>query len=442
MKLTPSKFAAITGLAGLLTVATAHAEILEANMVSLRVQLRGQLLAEATDYGSGNDRLDDRTDLRFARFRLTLTGMFDENYGFQINTQSFAGTTKGGITGYSVSSADTDNNDANVRLHDAYFIANYSDLLNLKIGLTKLPVTRGNLDGCFDALGIDRSMWSFVGYGTTPLKASRDMGVSAWGKLFDGRSVYQVGVFQGREGFTRTTHPFSGATVTSSMTPSENFLYTGRIHYSFWDQESTSGYEGSYLGDLKILTFAIGGAYEADAVYRNVTSAGVVQNGQTADFTYFTADMLFEYPTDVGTYTVTSAYIKSDFDNVHYTNLNPGDRLSNYGGVNGQREGWYVRAGFLLPQTFGREGRLQPYAYYEKFDVAALAGVTDQTVTQKAVGLNWYIRGQNVRLTFEYLMNEFAKPTGMVGGLVNASNQPITLYTETENFRSMCQVAF
>jgi len=277
---------------------------------------------------------------------------------------------------------------------------------------------------------------------STPLKASRDMGVSAWGKLFDGRSVYQVGVFQGREGFTRTTHPFSGATVTSSMTPSENFLYTGRIHYSFWDQESTSGYEGSYLGDLKILTFAIGGAYEADAVYRNVTSAGVVQNGQTADFTYFTADMLFEYPTDVGTYTVTSAYIKSDFDNVHYTNLNPGDRLSNYGGVNGQREGWYVRAGFLLPQTFGREGRLQPYAYYEKFDVAALAGVTDQTVTQKAVGLNWYIRGQNVRLTFEYLMNEFAKPTGMVGGLVNASNQPITLYTETENFRSMCQVAF
>lgn len=442
MKLTPSKLGALVVLSGFLGAAAAQADVLEANMVSLRVQLRGQLLAEHTDYGGGNNRLNDRTDLRFARFRLTLTGMMDETYGFQINTQSIVSTTKGGITGHSLSGADTDHNDANIRLHDAYFIANYSDWLNFKIGLTKLPVTRGNLDGCFDPLGIDRSMWSFSGYGTTPLKASRDMGVSAWGKLLDGKSVYQVGVFQGREGFTRTTHPFSGATVNSSMTPSDDFLYTARIHYSFWDAEASSGYEGSYLGDMKVLTIGVGGAYEANAVYKNVTSAGVVQNSQTVDYTYFTADLFFEYPTAAGTYTLTSAYIKSDFEDVHYTNLNPGDRLSNYGGVNGQREGWYVRGAYLLPQTIGKEGKLQPYAYYEKFDVAALAGVTDQTVTQKAFGINYYIRGQNVRLTLEYLKNEFAKPTGMVGGLVNSSNQPINLYSENTNIRTMFQVAF
>ena len=442
MKPTPSKLGAIVCLTGLMAAAPALADILEANMVSLRVQLRGQLLAEATDYGTGGDRLGDRTDLRFARFRLTITGMFDETYGFQINTQSMLGTTKSGITGYSLSAADTDNNDGNIRLHDAYFIANYTDWLNFKIGLTKLPVTRGNLDGCFDAIGIDRSMWSFSGYGTTPIKASRDMGVSAWGKLLDGKSVYQVGVFQGREGFARTTHPFSGATVNSSQTPSDNFMYTGRIHYSFWEPEAGSGYEGSYLGDLKILTFGVGGAYEPAAVYKNVTSAGVVTNSETVDYKYLTADVLFEYPTPAGTYTLTSAYIKSDFDDVHYTNLNPGDRLTNYGGVNGQREGWYVRGAYLLPQTFGSEGKLQPYGYYEKFDVAALAGVTDQTVTQKAFGVNWYIKGQNVRFTLEYLKNEFAKPTGMVGGVVNASNQPVDLYTENTNVRGMFQVAF
>ncbi|MBA4136030.1 MAG: hypothetical protein C0518_01785 [Opitutus sp.] len=442
MKLSPSKLGALVVLSGFLGATAAQADILEANMVSLRVQLRGQLLAESTDYGAGNDRLGDRTDLRFARFRLTLTGMMDETYGFQINTQSIVSTTKGGITGHSISAADTDNNDANIRLHDAYFIANYSDLLNFKIGLTKLPVTRGNLDGCFDPLGIDRSMWSFSGYGSTPIKASRDIGVSAWGKLFDGKSVYQVGVFQGREGFARTTHPFSGATVTASMTPSENFMYTGRIHYSFWDAEASTGYEGSYLGDMKIFTIGLGGAYEPAAVYKNVTSAGVVTNGDTVDYTYVTADVLFEYPTPSGTYTLTAAYIKSDFEDVHYTNLNPGDRLTNYGGVNGQRDGWYVRGAYLLPQTFGSEGKLQPYAYYEKFDVAALSGVTDQTVTQKGFGLNYYIRGQNVRFTIEYLKNEFAKPTGLAGGLVNASNQPIFLYSENANTRAMFQVAF
>jgi hypothetical protein len=442
MKSNGIKFRGLASLCGLFLAGAAYADVLDANMVSLRVQLRGQLLAEATDYGTGNDRLDDRTDLRFARFRLTMTGMFDETYGFQINTQSFVGTTKSGITGYSVSGADTDNNDANIRLHDAYFIADYSDLLHFKLGLTKIPMTRGNLDGCFDPLGIDRSLWAFTGYGTTPIKASRDMGVSAWGKFLEGRAVYQASAFQGREGFTRTTNPFTGAAVTSSMTPSENFLYVGRLHYSFWDLEAASGYEGSYLGDLKILTFGVAASYEADAVYKNVTSTGSVLDSATVDHMGFTADMLFEYPTESGTFTVTSAFIKIDYDDVYKTNLNPGDRLTNYGGVNGQKEGWYVRGGYLLPGTYGKEGRLQPYAYYENFDVAALAGVTEQTVTQKALGLNWYIRGQNVRFTLEYLKNEFDKPTAMVGGRLNANNQPIDFYTENSSVRAMFQVAF
>ena len=90
----------------------------------------------------------------------------------------------------------------------------------------------------------------------------------------------------------------------------------------------------------------------------------------------------------------------------------------------------------------GREGKLQPYGYFEKFDVAALAGVTEQTVTQKAAGVNWYVRGQNVRFTAEYLKNEFAKPTGLVGGRVNASSQPIDLVTGNTSLRAMFQVAF
>jgi len=442
MKSTDIRLLGLTSLCGLLLSGAAYADILDANMVSLKVQLRGQLLAEATDYGTGNDRLDDRTDIRFARFRLTMTGMFDETYGFQINTQSVVGTTKSGITGYSASAADADNNDANIRLHDAYFIANYNDLLNFKVGLTKIPMTRGNLDGCFDPLGIDRSMWAFTGYGTTPIKASRDMGVSAWGKFAEGRAVYQAAVFQGREGFTRTTNPFTNIAVASSMSPSENFLYVGRLHYSLWDLEESSGYEGSYMGDLKILTFGIGASYEADAVYRNVTSAAAVLDSATADHKGITADMYFEYPTDSGTYTVTSAFIKVDYDDVYRTNLNPGDRLTNYGGVNGQKEGWYVRGAYLLPGTYGKEGRIQPYAYYEDFDVAALAGVTEQTVTQTGLGVNWYIRGQNVRVTLEYMKNEFAKPTALVGGRLNASNQPIDFYTENSSVRAMFQVAF
>jgi hypothetical protein len=414
-----------------------------ANMLTLRLQLTGQVLAENTDYGGGKDGLDDRTDLRFARFRMTFTGMYDDTYGFHINTQSATGTTKAGITGYTVASQQTDGNDGDIRLHDAYFIANYNDFVNLKVGLTKIPLTRGNLDGCFDPMGIDRSLFAFTGYGSVPMKASRDIGVNLWGKVNGGRAVYQVAAFQGREGFARGTHPFSGATVTSTPTPADSLLYVGRVHYSFLDIESeSSGYEGSYLGDLKVFTIGAAVGYEADAVFKNVTSAGVIQNDETVDYKAYTVDMMFEYPTTSGTYTLTTAYLKNDFDNVHLTNLNPGDRITTYGGLNGDKEGWYARAGYLLPMTVGKQGRIQPYAYYENFDLAALAGVNEQTVTQKAVGVNYYIRGQNVRFTAEYQRNEFAKPQGFQGGRVNASNQPIDLHKKNTAIRTMFQVAF
>ncbi|MBM3906570.1 MAG: hypothetical protein FJ363_00685 [Gemmatimonadetes bacterium] len=413
------------------------------DMISLRVQLRGQMIAEHSDFGTGNERLDSRTDLRLQRFRFTMTGMYDSTYGFVLNAHAAPGGTKNGIVGFTQSSSDTDFNDSGVRLLDAYFVANFNDRVNWKLGLTKIPMTRGNLDGCFDPLGVDRSLWSFTGYGTSPIKASRDMGVNLWGKLFGGRSVYQLAAFQGREGFARTTHPFSGATVTSSQTPSNTLLYVGRIHFSLLDPEADgSGYEGSYLGDMKVLTFGIGMGHESEAIYKNVTSAGAVQNDETVDYNAFTADMLFEYPTKSGTYTLTSAYINVDFDDVYKTNLNPGDLLTNYGGVNGQKKGWYARAAYLFPQKIGKEGKLQPYGYYEKFDVAAIAGVKEQTITQKAIGVNWYLHGQNVRFTTEYLKNEFAKPTGMIGGRVNASNQPIDLVTENTSLRAMFQVAF
>jgi hypothetical protein len=426
------------------TPATAGAQVeLVTDMLSLQIQLRGQMIAEHMDFGTGNDRLGDRTDLYLRRFRVTFTGMYDNTYGFVLNAHAAPGSTTSGITGNSIAASQTDFNDANLRVLDAYMIANFNEHANFKFGLSKIPMTRGNLQGCFDPLGIDRSVFSLTGYGSSPVKYSRDLGVNMWGKLFGGRSIYQLAAFQGREGFARTTHPFSGATVTSSQTPSNSLMYVGRIHYSLLDVEAEgSGYEGSYLGDMKVLTFGVGMGHESDAIYKNVTSAGVVSNEETVDYNAFTADMMFEYPTSAGTVSLTSAYVNVDFDDVHYTNLNAGDLLTNYGGMFGQKDGWYVRGAYLLPKKIGKEGKLQPYGYYEKFDLAALAGVKDQTVTQKAAGVNYYIHGQNVRFTLEYLKNEFAKPTGLVGGRVNATFQPIDLVTETSVLRAMFQVAF
>ena len=73
-------------------------------------------------------------------------------------------------------------------------------------------------------------------------------------------------------------------------------------------------------------------------------------------------------------------------------------------------------------------------------DFAQISGVTEQTITQKALGVNWYITGNNnVRFTLEYQRNKFAKPTAFANGTVSSS---IGNNTANTAIRGMFQVAF
>ncbi len=328
--------------------------------------------------------------------------MLDETYGFKFQTCGACGTSKQGSLGYAVTLQDVDANDRDVRIIDGYAIANYSEKLNFKVGLTKLPLTRANLDD---------------------------------------KLRYFAGVFQGREGIVKSTHPFSGATVTSSPQPKGTFEYVGRVHYAFLDAEPGAGYQGSYLGDLKILTIGGGVAYQADAVYRNVRSAGVVQDNSTVNYTALAADVLFEYPTKVGTFTATAQYLKTDFDDGYKTNFNPGDRLVNLSGLNGQKNGGYVKAGYILPLKIGKQGLLQPYFLAESWKFAYLLGIEDQKITQVGGGLNYYIKRQNVRLTLEYLKTDFDKETGFIGARVDPITfAPIDKLKTFDTYRLMVQI--
>lgn len=414
----------------------------EESQRSIDIELKGQVYSETTDWGTGLDRQGSRTDIHFQRLRLTLTGMLDERWGMKFQTCGNCGTSKQGGLGYGVTAQDTDWNDRDIRIIDAYAIANFSDAFHLKIGLTKIPLTRANLDDCFAPLSLDRSMFVYTAYGSSPAKFSRDLGVVAWGGFADDKLKYYAAILQGREGMTRATHPFSGATVTSSIEPSSSFEYVGRVHYSFLDAEPGSGYLGSYLGEAKVFTIGGGVAYEANAVYKNVAPTGAVLNEETVDYTAYAADLLFEYPTkNAGTFTINAQYLLTDFEDAYKTNFNAGDRLANITGLNGQKDGYFVKGAYLLPGKVGPQGLLQPYVIYEDWTFAHLLGIDDQNITQYGGGLNYYIRQQNVRLTAEYLKTEFEKPTGLIGGRVNPTTfAPVDKFTEYGTFRVMFQI--
>lgn len=437
MKNIQHTFRILAGVATLAAVPLASAF----DMPELNIELKGQVYAENTDYGGGASRSDSRTDLHFQRLRLTITGMMDEVWGFKFQTCGNVGSSKMGSVGYGVTAQDTDWNDRDIRIIDGYVIANFSEALNFKIGLTKIPLTRANLDDCFAPLSLDRSMFVYNAYGTSPAKFSRDIGAVAWGNLLDEKVKYFAGAFQGREGFTKTNHPFSGAVVTSSMTPKSNLEWVGRVHYAFLDPEPGSGYVGTYFGELKIFTLGAGFAYEPAAVYKNVSPTGAILNDETVDYTAYTLDAMFEYPVGDGAVTATAQYLKIDFDDAYKTNFNAGDRLANITGLNGQKEGGYVKAAYLLPKTFGKEGRLQPYAVYENWKFAHLLGINEQTITQAGVGLNYYIHRQRVRVTAEYLKTDFDIPTPLVGGRVDPTTfAPLDRVSSTNTFRLMLQV--
>jgi hypothetical protein len=412
-----------------------------AKMPEIDIEVKGQVYLESTNFGTGQDRQGDRTDIHFQRLRLTLTGMFDDNWGFKFQTCGNIGTSKQGSLGYGLTAQDVDWNDRDIRIIDAYAIGTFSDALNLKIGLTKIPLTRANLDDCFAPLTLDRSMFVYSAYGSSPAKFSRDVGAVAWGSFNEEHFKYFAGAFQGREGVTRTNHPFSGAVVTSSIEPSNSLEYVGRAHYAFLDAEPGSGYSGTYFGELKVFTLGLGFAYEPSAVYKNVSSAGTVEDAQTVDYTAIAADMLFEYPVGNGAVTVNAQYLKTDFDDAYRTNFNAGDRLANITGINGQKDGWFIKGSYLLPMTIGSEGRLQPYAIYEDWEFAHLLGIDKQKINQSGLGINYYIKGQNVRITAEYLKTEFDKPTGLVGSRVDpVTFAPLDRFSEYNTFRMMLQI--
>lgn len=407
---------------------------------SIKVELKAQVYVESTDFGAGQDRQGTRTDIHFQRLRLTVTGMLTDTFGVKFQTCGNCGTSKQGGLGYGLTAQDTDWNDRDVRIIDGYGIANFDDALNFKIGLTKIPLTRANLDDCYGPLSLDRSMFVYSAYGSSPAKFSRDLGAVAWGNVANDKVGYFAGIFQGREGITSTTHPFSGAVVRSTIEPASRFEYVGRVHVAFLDAENGSGYMGSYLGENKIFTVGFGMAYEPQVVYKNVNANGSLRDEETVDYTAMAADMMFEYPTTAGTVTATAQYLKTDFEDAFKTNFNAGDRLSNITGLNGQKEGGYVKGAYLFPQKIKGEGMVQPYAVYEDWKFAHLLGIDDQGIKQFGGGVNYYAKGQNIRITLEYLKTEFDKLTGLIGSRVDpATFAPVDKYKEYKTFRVMFQ---
>jgi hypothetical protein len=340
---------------------------------SVKLNYAFQLYGQWRDTGSGPNGTDNTSDIYFKRNRFMMSGQLDDIYGFYAAVQ-FQGDER--IFPETVSNSPQKNFD----ILDTYLTADYTDAFRLRAGLTKDQLVRESLENCFAPLSVDRSYFVY----TDLPRLNRDFGVVLWGNLADALFQYRVAAMKGNDDIND---------------PKSSLRYTARVHVSLLDPEYSLVYSGTYLGQKKVLTVGAGYQLESDAVYGNVASKGLAK-----DYKAYTYDVFFEYPTPAGTFTVSGAYLKEDFDNA-YQGADPDPRSI---GLNGEKNGWYSKVGYLLPRKIGTAD-LQVFGRYEKWRFAQLAGIYDQEIKWSAFGLNYFLKGQDLRLTLEYSMNDYAK---------------------------------
>ncbi len=305
-----------------------------------------------TDSGSS-------TDAFLRRNRITLFGQYNDYVGFYAQLE--AGTD---------SKLGQDNK--SIYYRDAYVTLDYKDELRFIVGRFKNTFSRENLEACLDPLTMDRS--EVLAY--TPFGGSRDTGLAIWGNLMDAKLQYRVMIADGREG---------------DNVAKDNPRLTARVHYSLWDAEPDYGYLGTYLGTKKVLTIGAAVDKQEGVAYANFPSRTDIK-----DYSGTTIDAFMELPTASGVYTLSAASFEYDTGNAF--NQSPDPDLT----VNSDLKGYYVKAGYMLPNKVG-SGRLQFFARHEDSDYKAKTGnIEYYDQTWDSVGANYYLDGQKLKISVEF----------------------------------------
>ena len=332
----------------------------------LKLDYKGQFQLTHVDTGAGPAGDESATEFNFRRNRLALMGAWADTFGLYVQTEY---TEDRNILPLGVS----DGADGDFQILDAVFRFKLNDSMNLWVGKFKYNLTRENLEACEMPLTLDRSV--FI---RAPFVSTRDKGVALWGNLFDNKFQYRVDAMNGRN--------------DSLSSPKSNPRFSARVHLSLLDPETAYGYKGTYMGEKKVLTF--GAAYQ--------TEAAVAYGGtEEVDYSAWTVDAFAEYPFEgIGTFTLSGAYVEYDLEDA-YKNGSPDADVT---GVNGEKNGGYVKVGYLFPNM-----PLQLFARSEGWSFAKLDDVYDQEISLYGIGFNYYLRGQNLKVTVEYSALDYDK---------------------------------
>jgi hypothetical protein len=361
--------ASLCGIFGVRVAAAAEVtEFGEAGFLRIDYQLQARLAArdQTADPGGSGTTYDEYV----RRNRLSFIGAANETFSAVVQLEFNGGQRVGDVA------VSRDRRKFELVLLDAYANADPKSFLRVRIGKTKHLLTREVQEGCFDPLSMDRSPFILGPFSQhAPEKSTRDVGLMVWGNVYQNVLQYRLGVMQGNR-FGDTPDGIG-------------LRYTGRVHVTFFDQEAGAVYKGTYVGKKRVLTLGAGYELQPNAVYASGTSGA-------ENYSAYTYDAFYEHPTRFGTFTVSGAYLKTDFGEAAIRGV------ADAQGVSGERNGFYWKAGYML-------GPVQVFGRWERWSFASLDGVVGQQLTWLVGGANFYTYGDHLRFTLEASSSDFRR---------------------------------
>jgi phosphate-selective porin OprO/OprP len=331
-----------TGATGANT-ATVQGNASEASLI-----FGGLVQAQFEDGDRGDSRFPATGTDRFLlrRTRLNATGKFNEDFDFRVEfdlTGSLAAAT--GLR---------------AQLTDGYLNWNHYSFANIRVGQFKTPFGFEQLYGDPRLLTAERSLVN------DRLTLNRQLGAQVWGDFLDKRLTYAVGTFNGNG-------------VNASSNDNSKFLWAGRLTVAPWKDKSGSWTVGA-------------NAFTSEDTALALADLNLDSTPTTADkdglFTGKRHGYGVDTQVETGPFSLWVEYLKVRFEP---TDARPSASFDADGG--------YVQGGwFFIPQKF------QLVLKYETFDPNK--DVSNDAVSTDTVGLNYYIKGNDLKLMLDYLRTD------------------------------------
>jgi hypothetical protein len=253
---------------------------------------------------------------------------------------------------------------------DSWVQLNLSPASKFLVGIFPVQFSRSRLSTTATTVSLERPFIDEFQLDSGGLAQKRDRGLLLWGTY----SGFQYRVAAG-----------NGAAPSPQMAGGQSMRIHGRTQMSFGVPEEDFRLKEGYLGERNV--FSIGYGFDKQ------DNASLDVSGAPTNYSAWTADAFLEGKSNSGATTLSYAYYSYDWGNPDKT-----DSTGNY--VQGQ--GWQL----LLAQAVLEQGSgVQPYTRYGVWSANSTAPGSSQN--RLATGMNFLLKGKNVKLGFEYEQVKF-----------------------------------